>query len=89
MYSNYCRHSLLCTKYFVYVCGCVRVCVSVLGIINVNQYIVQCSLHKLKKRPTDLSQEFTVSLLALNRYSNIQKRPHSPLMKGFDADFQP
>lgn len=37
MYSNYCRHSLLCTKYFV----CVRVCV--LWIINVNQYSAMLS----------------------------------------------
>lgn len=76
MYSNYCRHSLLCTKYFVYVC--VRVCYELSMSIN----IVQCSLHKLNKRPTDLPQEFT------NRYSNIRSLQPSPLTKGFDSDFQ-
>lgn len=49
MYSNYCRHSLLCTKYFV--CACYELLMS----IN----IVQCSTQTEKKRPTDSSQEFT------------------------------
>lgn len=44
MYSNYCRHSLLCTKYFV----CVRVYVCYELSMSIN--IVQCSLHKLKKK---------------------------------------
>lgn len=39
MYSNYCRHSLLCTKYFV--CACYELLMS----IN----IVQCSTQTEKK----------------------------------------
>lgn len=43
MYSNYCRHSLLCTKY----CACVRVCVCNELSMSIN--MVQWPLHKHKK----------------------------------------
>ena len=47
MYSNYCRHSLLCTKIF---CACVRVCYELSMSIN----IVQCSVHELKNKANRL-----------------------------------
>ena len=70
---------------------CVRVYVCYELSMSIN--IVQCSLHKLKKkkkkRPTDLSQEFKVSpLFLLNWYSDTHNLQHSPLTKGFDSGFQ-
>lgn len=53
MYSNYCRHSLLCTKIF-----CVRACVCVLRwSMSIN--VVQCSLHKLKTNGQQTPQQST------------------------------
>lgn len=76
MYSNYCRHSLLCTKYFV----CVRVCACYEISMSIN--IVQCSLHKLKKKANRLvTRIIKVSPLSLDRYSNIHNLQHFPLTK--------
>lgn len=87
MYSNYCRHSLLCTKYFV----CVRVYVCYELSMSIN--IVQCSLHKLKKKKKKKGQQTCHKnskflRFSYNRYSDTHNLQHSPLTKGFDSDFQ-
>lgn len=73
MYSNYCRHSLLCTKIL---CVCVRVCNELSMSIN----MVQRSLHKQKKNYIYIKKKkkanrlvtriHTDSLFSPNRYSN-------------------
>lgn len=78
MYSNYCRHSLLCKKHFV--CGCYELSMS----IN----IVQCSLHKLKKTANRLVTRIHNSLLFPKWYSNITQ-PTTFSCYEFASDFQP
>lgn len=81
MYSNYCRHSLLCKKKTI-LCVCVRVCV--LWIINVNHYgaMLYTQSNKNKKKANRLvTRIHKISPFSPNWSLNLHNLQHLPLTK--------